>query len=279
MKYLLDKLIVTKKAGMKRSVLFTLLLALSMTALAQFPEKPEPFYPVNDFANVLNEQQKNNLAQELADFNRKTSTAIVFVTVNDLGGYDKAEYAVDLAHAWKLGQKGKDNGILILVKPKTANSRGEAFIAVGYGLEAVVPDAVAKQIVEYEMIPEFKTGNYYGGFVKATKVLMDLTVGEYTADQYSKNKSGGLAGLIPFFFFIIFFVFFSMKGRGRASGMGSRSNLPFWALLFMGNSFGGGGRSSGGWSDFNSGGGSFGGGFGGFSGGGGFGGGGAGGSW
>jgi uncharacterized protein len=255
-----------------------LLIGLSVNLFGQIPAKPEPFYPISDFANVLSHEQESYLTRQLADFNAKTSTAIVIVTVGDLNGYDKAEYAVELGHKWKLGQKGKDNGILILVKPKTASSRGEAYIAVGYGLEGVVPDAVANQIVDFEMIPEFKTGDYFAGLARSTKVLMELTVGEYTAVQYAESKGVDIAGLIPFFFFIVMFVIFTMKGRNRSSGYGSRNNSSLLTMMLLGSMMGGG-RSSG-WSNFNSGGGSFGGGgFGGFSGGGGFGGGGAGGSW
>lgn len=267
-----------KKTAKTHLIALFLLIGLSVNLFGQIPAKPEPFYPISDFANVLSREQENYLTRQLADFNAKTSTAIVIVTVGDLNGYDKAEYAVELGHKWKLGQKGKDNGILILVKPETASSRGEAYIAVGYGLEGVVPDAVANQIIDFEMIPEFKTGDYFAGLARSTKVLMELTVGEYTANQYAKSKGGDLAGLIPFFFFIIMFVIFTMKGRNRSSGYGSRSNSSLLTMMFLGSMMGGG-RSSG-WSNFNSGGGSFGGGgFGGFSGGGGFGGGGAGGSW
>lgn len=258
-------------------VLF-LLIGLSANLFGQFPERPQQGSLVNDFANVLTQQQEKQLLRQLSAFGGKTSTALIIVTIPDLQGFDKSQYAVELAHKWGIGQKGKDNGILILVKPKTATSRGEAYIAVGYGLEGVVPDIVANQIVDFEMIPEFKTGDYYAGLARSVNVLMELTVGEYTADQYAQSKGGDLVGLIPFFFFIVMFVIFAMQGRNRSSGMGSRSGSSSLLTMMLLGSMMGGGRSSG-WSNFNSGGGSFGGGgFGGF-GGGGFGGGGAGGSW
>lgn len=259
-------------------VLF-LLIGLSANLFGQFPERPQQGSLVNDFANVLTQQQEKQLLRQLSAFGGKTSTALIIVTIPDLQGFDKSQYAVELAHKWGIGQKGKDNGILILVKPKTATSRGEAYIAVGYGLEGVVPDIVANQIVDFEMIPEFKTGDYYAGLARSVNVLMELTVGEYTADQYAQSKSGDLVGLIPFFFFIVMFVIFAMQGRNRSSGMGSRSSSSsLLTMMLLGSMMGGGSRNSG-WSNFNSGGGSFGGGgFGGF-GGGGFGGGGAGGSW
>jgi len=255
-----------------------LLIGLAFNLFGQFPEKPQQGSLVNDFANVLNKQQEDQLLRQLLSFGSETSTAIFIVTVEDLQGYDKAQYAVELAHKWGIGQKGKDNGVLILVKPKTGSSRGEAFIAVGYGLEAVVPDAVAKQIVEFEMISEFKNGDYFAGFVKTNKVLMDLTRGEYTADQYSQRRGGDASGLIPLGIFIVMFIIFTRGGRNRSTGLGSKNRIPWWSLMLLGSAMGGG-RSGSGFGSFNSGGGSFGGGgFGGF-GGGGFGGGGAGGSW
>ncbi len=279
MKYLLDNIKPSKSILAFGSTFLLLLFAFSLTAFAQLPERPAQGSLVNDFAQVLSSQQEAQLQQQLSSFGSKTSTALVIVTVADLQDYDKAQYAVELAHKWGIGQKDTDNGILILVKPKTTSSKGEAYIAVGYGLEGAVPDAVASQIVNFEMIPEFKTGDYYAGLAKASKVLMEITASEYTADQYSESKSGNIGGLIPLFFFIIIFIIFTRGGRNRSSGMGTKSSIPWWTLMLLGSSMGGG-RGNSGWGSFNSGGGSFGGGggFGGF-GGGGFGGGGAGGSW
>ena len=80
-----------------------------------------------------------------------------------------------MGEKWGIGSEKFDNGILVLLKPKTSDSKGEVFIAVGYGLEGVVPDATAKRIVENEMIPMFRENNMYGGIEKATDVLIDLT--------------------------------------------------------------------------------------------------------
>jgi uncharacterized protein len=156
-------------------------------------------------------------------------------------------------------------------------------------LEGAVPDAIAKRIVEDEMIPYFKQNRYFDGLNKGTTTLMELTAGEYTADAYmkrsdSRNGGGGLLGaIIPIIIFIVIFGRL-FRGRRNMSHYGGRrgSSLPFWTALFLANQMGG--RSGGKWNDFSSGGGSFGGfggggsSFGGF-GGGSFGGGGAGGSW
>ena len=267
-----------------KSALLTLIMALSFCQISQaqseFPERPEPPRLVNDFAGVLSGQQKAVLENKLVSFNQRTSTQIAIVTVQSLSGYDKADYAIKLSEKWGIGQKGKNNGILILVKPKTASERGEVFVAVGYGLEAIVPDAVARQaLVGAELLPAFKQNDYFTGLNRSTDVLISLTAGEYTADQYIKaiNKKGksGSGGFIIIMIVLAIIFFFQRAGsasRGISSGQGFLGGLLLMDLL-------GGGRSGGSWNDFSGGGGGDSGGdFGGF-GGGSFGGGGAGGSW
>jgi uncharacterized protein len=258
-----------------------LLLGLSLSATAQndIPELPRSKQAVNDFTNTLGRSQINMLEQKLASFTNRTSSAIVIAMVPTLNGYDVVEYTERLAEKWQIGQEGKDNGIMIVIRPKTRSQNGRVHIAVGYGLEGVVPDAIAKRIIENEMIPYFKQGDYAQALYKSTDVLISLTEGEFTAEEYNqRTKSSGFGFLVPLFA-IVFFLIVS-----RASGRGGRtygsSSLPIWALLFMG---GGMGRGShhGSWNNFSGGSGGFGGGgssFGGF-GGGSFGGGGASGSW
>lgn len=257
-----------------KKLIFLALLLFSVTAFTQdLPEKPVPARLVNDFTATLKSEEINALEQKLVSFNDSTSTQIAIVIVPDLKGYDKSDYAVRLANSWGIGQKGKNNGILILVKPKTPTSNGEAFIATGYGAEGAVPDLITAEIVDNEMIPAFKVNDYYTGLESATSVIMSLIRGEYNADQYSmakKGKSNPGPAILLILFFIIMMI--SSSGRNKHNSI-SKSGLPFWVLLGMMNSSG---RSHGGsFGGFSSGGG---GGFGGF-GGGGFGGGGAGGSW
>jgi uncharacterized protein len=255
------------------SVFFVLVIAYTDCYGDDIPDRPSPPRLVNDFANILGREEVMNLEEKLLDFNNQTSTQIAIVTVNDLHGYDRAEFTYRLAEKWGVGQKGKDNGIVIMVKPKTPSSGGQAFIATGYGLEAVVPDALAKRIIEFEMIPAFKQNNYYAGLDSATNVLISLTKGEYTAGEYKQKKSaeeGSPAIAAIIFFIIFFFIFFIRARRVRQHAIGR--GIPFWIAMSM---LGSTRRSSGGgFGSFTSGGGSFGG-FGGGS----FGGGGAGGSW
>ena len=266
-----------------KGVLVFLGLALGFVSWgAQVGLRPVSGQLVHDFAGVLNEQARRNLEQVLVDFARESSTQIAIVTAADLEGYAVGDYAVRLAHDWGIGESGKDNGILILVKPRRGNERGAASIAVGYGLEAVVPDVLAGRIVDHEMIPHFREEDYYSGLLAGVAVLMDLTRGEYTADAYMGRSAGretGAALFLLFFFGVVFLSVFSKARRLKQSSIGH--DLPFWVLLSMLGS--GSRRHSGHWGDFSSGSGSFGGfggggGFGGF-GGGRFGGGGASGSW
>lgn len=249
--------------------LFLILLALSLTTFAQdFPEPMQPKRIVNDFTGMLSEQQANALEQKLRNFNDTSSTQIAVVTVASLHGYDPNDYAQRLAEKWGIGQKGKDNGILLLAKPKSPTEKGQIAIAVGYGLEGVVPDAIASRIIRNEIIPEFQNSNYYAGIDKATNVLMKLTGGEFTAGQYAKKGEGNSAGWIILPFLVVFLVpLFVRKHKGYTTGSHGGGTVP---PIFFGGL--GGGRSN--YGSFNSGSGSFGG-----FGGGGFGGGGASGSW
>lgn len=262
--------------------LFPILLIFisSFVSITNAQEIPDPMNPprlVNDFASFLSPNETNQLEGKLRQFNSQTSTQIYVVIVKQLNGYAPADYATRLGEKWGIGQKGKDNGIVLLVKTKTADSRGEVFISTGYGLEGVVPDAIANQIVDNEIIPAFKNGQFYSGINKAVSTLISLTKGEFTAEQYqAKAQRSSSRGGGRFIFFIILILFSLLGGSrnrmGRHSGVGR--TLPFFLLLGMMNS---GGRSHGGsFGNF-----SGGGGFGGFGGGGGgsFGGGGAGGSW
>ncbi|MCX6281582.1 MAG: TPM domain-containing protein [Bacteroidetes bacterium] len=258
-----------------------LMMVITLPAIAQeIPDRPSPPRLVNDYTGTLAPDQLAALEHKLVAFNDSTSTQISVAIVKSLNGYDIADFTYRLGQKWGVGQKGKNNGTLILVKPKTASEKGEAYIASGYGLEDVIPDAVCKRIVENEMIPLFRDGNYYGGIDAATSVIMDLAKGKYTAVQYQKKHEASPIGIIIPIIILAVVLFAIRASRNSSHSVGK--NLPWWMALFMLGSMGRG--NSGSWNDFSSGSGFFGGGggggggFGGF-GGGSFGGGGAGGSW
>lgn len=268
-----------------------LLLVTAVPLLAQMPARPTPPRLVNDLASILTVEQNSALERILVDFADSTSNQITVVIVPELYGMDKASLAYEIGEKWGVGHEKYNNGIVILVKPKTETERGEAFIATGYGLEGVLPDALARAVVENDMIPFFKNNDYYGGIKNAAERLMPLLAGEISSDEFA-NRYGDDDSLIAMVIGIIFlgFIFFcvivaifgkdenNMGGNDKGGGRKGPSALD---LLLLGSILNNSrGSSSGGFGGFGRGG-SGGGGFGGFGGfgGGHFGGGGAGGSW
>lgn len=256
------------------SIVFAFLL-LPLAIDGQYlPEPMVPLRLVNDFTGLLSVDDQIALNQKLLTFNNETSTQIFVVTYDSLQGYDIADYAVRLAEKWGIGQKGKDNGILLMVSP--ANQK--VTIQTGYGLEGAVPDLLCSRLIRDVIKPEFSAGRYYAGLDSTTNVLMSLTQGEFTADNYMKS-SKEIVPAIVFILIILFFFVFILISRNRRRFYSPGRSIPWWML-------GAGGVGNSGWGSFTSGSGSFGGfggggGFGGFGGGGGggFGGGGASGGW
>jgi uncharacterized protein len=252
-------------------LLFTLILLLSGIGFAQgsIPEKPDPPRLVNDFANILSQDQLQSLETKLVAFNDSTSVQITIVIVPTLNGYEKADYAQQLGQKWGVGNSKLNNGFVVLVKPKSSSEKGEAFIATGYGVEQYVPDGkIATDIINNEMIPRFRQNDYYGGINAATDVLISLVKGEFKADAYSKSKKKGSSVVFIIIIIIVIILLISRNNNNHRTINRSGSGAPLLFPWIGGGGFGGG--SSGGFGG--------GGGFGGF-GGGSFGGGGAGGSW
>jgi uncharacterized protein len=274
----------TKTCKMKQILLFIVLSIFAVSVFAQdIPERPNPPKLVNDLANVLSDPEEQQLESVLDEYSNQTTTQICIVTLPSLNGYEISDLAFKIGEKWGVGQKGKNNGITIVFKPKIGNEKGKIFVAVGYGLEAVIPDAIANRlVVNNAMIPHFRENDTYGGLLEGTKVLMGLASKEFTADDYQKKvgghkdeKGGGIGFVIVM---IIVIIIISIFRGGRGGHYNSGGSLPFWlamGLLSSGRGRGSYGGFSGGSGGFGGGGG---GGFGGF-GGGSFGGGGAGGSW
>jgi uncharacterized protein len=263
---------------MKKLLLFLLIFSCLVTAAQNIPAPPNPPRLVNDFAHVMTADQVQELEEKLVAYDDSTSIQIAVVTVQTTGDYVIEDYALKILRDWKVGNKTTNNGLVILA----AIQDHKVYIATGYGMEGAVPDITAKQIIEDEIIPNFKQQNYYHGFDLAAEAIIKASRGEYVApsgyNQQKKHGTGGgnILGVI-IFFIIILFLISRGGGRGGGGGLFNRSGvLPF----LIGNMLGGMGRGGGGWSGGGGGGwsGGGGGGFGGFGGGSG-GGGGAGGSW
>lgn len=233
-------------------------------------KKEIPKRLVADNAGIFSAVQKFELEQRLLAFADSTSNVIMVVTVPTLDGMASIDKAYEIGETYGVGTKDRDNGIVLLIKPKTADSRGDVAIAVGYGLEGAIPDATCSIIIRRELIPQFKRGNYYQGAVNAVNILMPLAAGEFSSSEYGKgvgkdDDAYGFWGMLLVIGIIVALLL--PKNGDKGSNSGSRGGGSGPIIFYSGgrSSFGG---SSGG----------FGGGFGGF-GGGSFGGGGASGSW
>lgn len=230
--------------------------------------KPNPATLVTDVAGVLTPEQKQALENKLVAIDDSSSNQIAVVIIPSLDGYPKEEYATKLLRAWGIGGK-KNNGILLLI---SINDR-QIKIEVGYGLEGAIPDITAINIIDNDMKPAFKAGNYYEGIDQATDHIAKAAVGEYKVAKAkkSKNKNNGTV----FVLVLIMILLFLKGGRGGGgSNIGGGGFSDVATGMLLGSLLGGGGRhGGGGWGN-----GGGGGGFGGF-GGGSSGGGGAGGSW
>ena len=215
---------------MKQFIIY-LLLVIAVLAGVQaqdIPPKPDPPRLVNDLANQLNPSERQMLEQKLVAYNDSTSSQIVIVTVPTLGDYPIADYAFKLGTEWGVGQKGKNNGIVLLWAPKER----KVFIATGYGLEGAVPDAIAKRIVSQVITPQFKAGQFYQGLNDGVDMIFKYASGEYKADP--KQDSGEGDGFPPILIVvIIFIVILIIIFRNRGGGGGNRGSArgpsrPAW---------------------------------------------------
>lgn len=239
----------------------------SLYAQLEIPAKPKLQTSVYDQVGLLSDQEKAELEQKLIHYSDTTSTQIVVVILNSLQGEYIGTFAAEWAHQWGIGQKGQDNGVLLMVSKEDR----EFWITTGYGVEAVLTDAKSKWIYEQMIKPAFQKGNYYAGLDSGTTAIIQVLEGEFDP-QSNPSPSSSFTRLFPFLILLLFILIFFKNRRGNRGGGSSRGDWLFDAFIL--SSLGRG--SSGGFGGGNFGGG---GGFGGGFGGGGFGGGGAGGSW
>lgn len=241
-----------KNHFMQKALIAILFLCSTVFADGIYPDKITK--QVNDWADLLSSSQESSLEQALIDYEAQSSNQIVVATFPSLEGESLEDVSLRMFTAWKLGQTGRDNGILLSIFKKEQKIR----IEVGYGLEGSLPDITAGQIIRNDIGPFFKQGRWYEGIVAGLQSIVQATRGEYTGTGQSRSEKGqGKGNFLGLLFPLIIFL---ILGRGRMGGLGG-----FFLGSMLGSSMRGG-RSSG------FGGGGFGGG--GFSGGGGFGGGG-----
>lgn len=149
--------------------------------LTDIPSKPSPARFINDFANMLTMEEERLLEYKLRNYEDSTSTQLVIVAVYSLNGYNLEEYAIQIAREWGIGQREKDNGLLILI----SKSEHKIRLEIGYGLEGVVSDIMAGRIITNYLQPNFRKGAYYKGLDEATDTIIGLTNGLFKPTHLS----------------------------------------------------------------------------------------------
>ena len=238
-----------KKNFILPGLIFFLLLVPALAL--EVPERPDD--RVTDKTGTLSRGEIAALEQKLAAFERETTNQIAVLLIPSLAGDSLEDYSIRLAEKWKIGQRGKNNGVILLVVKNDRKLR----IEVGYGLEGALPDALGGTIIRNEIAPRFKDGHFYRGIDAGVTAIMAATKGEYKAAKKRTHRSPNIPWLafLPFLLVLAIFAINFMGRKQHYHSGGSRG----WSSGggFVGGGWSGGGNSGGG---FSGGGGDFGGG-------------------
>ncbi len=233
-----------------------LLWCLGASAAEVIPPAPEHYF--NDYAGVVSPSVSGQLNQKLADFERATSSQVVVAIFSKMQSDSSIDdYAVRVFRAWKVGQKDKNNGVVLFVFVQDHRMR----IQTGYGMEGALPDALCKRIIDQEIAPRFKEGNFDAGLTAGVNAILAATKGEYkgsgnTVADRIFNSQQDSTQLIEFIFWavvigiILIWIFSGRSGRGGwffyGGGGGWSSGGGGWSSGGGGGGFSGGGGSTGG---------------------------------
>ena len=257
---------VARIAGLATLALALFWLALASPAGAQDIAFPPLTGRVVDKADLIPAPAEAALTTKLEALEQATTDQVVVVTLPDLQGREIEDYGYRLGRAWGIGRADKDNGLLLIVAPNERKVR----IEVGRGLEPVMTDALSTLIIQNDILPAFRDGDYAGGIERGVEAIdrqlrLDPTEAQAVAQAAAESGSGAPVSAIFFILIILAFLFFSFIGavsrggrRRRGSGL---ANATLWAITeAMRDSGRGGGGSWGGGGGFSGGGGGFGGG-------------------
>ncbi len=209
-------------------------IALLLLGIGLGADFPKAQGPVNDFAELLSDAQEEQLRRLLGGIEAETSAEIALVTVPSLDGLPVEDYATRLFSLWGIGRAQLDNGVLILVAPNEREMR----IEVGYGLEGVLPDGLAGDIIRTEFVPRFQVDDYPGGIVAGTTRVAEVVRRQHllTPDERRAiDQANAEASLPPFWVIVPFLgLFVGIGGFAFGLGMGARAFVGVLAGLLFG---------------------------------------------
>jgi uncharacterized protein len=262
------------KTGAQRArfILRSIAICLGLFHFAHAAEviPPAPPNHFNDLAGVVRPATATQLNRELAQFERDTSTQLLVAIYPRMQSESSVEdYTVRVAQKWGVGQRERRNGAVLFVFQQSRDIR----IVTGYGLEGALPDALCKQIIENEIAPRFRAGDFDGGLTAGVRAMMAAVRGEYrgsgrTNTETAARTGGRSQGVIMIIVILAFIIMGAIRARSQRSVVyGRRGRRTTWTdrdPWLGGGSWGGGGIGGGSWGGgggtFSGGGGSFGGG-------------------
>jgi uncharacterized protein len=232
------------------------MLSLGSSALAAEPRFPALTGRVVDDAGVLNASTQSQLTDMLAAHERATGQQVVVVTLDSLQGFSIEDFGYQLGRYWGIGQKGKNTGAILIVAPKEHKVR----IEVGYGLEGTLTDAISRTIIENDILPSFKRGDFNAGVMAGTTSILKVLGGDASvqpsgAESGTSADTNNSAPVWPLLLFVAIWLLVIILRRRMGPAYGQRSYG-----YYGGGGFGAGGFGGGSGGGFSGGGGSFGGG-------------------
>jgi len=237
------------------------IIILSLAVLTSADNLPRPRGYLNDFAGVVDGSSAQQIESACASIERSTGVEISVITIESLDGSTIEQEGLRYLEGWGVGKKGEDNGVVIIVSIKDRKIR----IETGYGMEGILPDSKAGEIIRYDITPWFKQGDYGSGLVAAVYKIGKIAGGEIMTDSKIPRKRTNIGGFIYLIFFIILIIssisrrrrggslgllwFLTGFGMGRSGGWGGSSGGSggFGSFGGFGGGMGGGGGASGGW--------------------------------
>jgi len=207
-------------------ILFFTILFFPLSAQALDVPKLQGY--VNDYANMISPSAKAQLENELKAFEQSDSTQIVILTIPSLEGEVLEEFSIKVAESWKIGQKGKDNGVIFIV----ANQERKIRIEVGRGLEGKLTDLMTGRVIDLVVKSRFKRGDFDGGFVAGVSALIDATRGEFKVDDnHGTQKHERSSQIFTFLIFGGFILLFLGSFSRILGGIGGAVGLPLFMYL------------------------------------------------
>jgi len=210
---------------MKKYFFLTILLFLCLPFAADGLEVPKLQGYINDYAGMISPAAKSKLEETLRAFEQSDSTQIVILTVPSIEGENIEDFGIKVGEAWKIGQKGKDNGAILIVSKQERKIR----IEVGYGLEGRLTDLTAGRIIDLVIKPKFKQEDFDGGFIAGVSSLIDATRGEFRAERRSQRS---ISPFLSVFLFLAIFTLIMGSISRVLGGVIGAIGLPTLVRLF-----------------------------------------------